>query len=417
MNIAVFGLGKLGAPMVAVFASKGHSVIGYDTNHEYVAALGVGQSPVKEVGLSSLLQQNRDNIRGMASTLGAVSSSELIFVVVPTPSNPDGRLSTVYIESAAASIGAALRVQADDIYRVIVLTSTIMPKQTEDVFIYTLESISNKKCGKNFGVCYNPEFIALGSVIRDMQNPDFVLIGQSDKIAGDRLMEFYTTIIPMGTPVLRMSLPSAELTKLAVNTYVTTKISYANMLAEISERIPGADAHTVAVAVGTDSRIGQKYLQPATAYGGPCFPRDNHALIALAKSLGASADIAEATDRINRRQTEQLADKIYHVVGGRGTVAILGLAYKPNTPVCEESAGVHLANLLCKRGVPVVVYDSLGERDAINRLEEDVIVASTIADCLVGVKAVAIMIPCEEFKELQIETGNVFDLWSILRSE
>jgi UDPglucose 6-dehydrogenase len=169
-------------------------------------------------------------------------------------------------------------------YHLVVLSSTVMPGATEKIR-QMLEQTSGKRCGEEFGFCYNPEFIALGSVIRDMLNPDMLLIGESDERAGQILAGIYGNVCKSKPVVARMNFVNAELTKLSVNTYVTTKISYANMLAEICEKLPGADADVVTSALGLDSRIGRKYLKGALGYGGPCFPRDNVAFAALARSL------------------------------------------------------------------------------------------------------------------------------------
>ena len=163
-----------------------------------------------------------------------------------------------------------------------------------------LERHAGRQVGPSLGLCYNPEFIALGSVVRDMLRPDMILIGESDTTAGDILERLYDAACENRPAVQRMNFVNAELTKLAINTFVTTKISYANMLADICERLAGADVDVVTRAVGSDSRIGARYLKGAIGYGGPCFPRDNVAFSALARSLGAQAQLAETTDAINR---------------------------------------------------------------------------------------------------------------------
>jgi UDP-glucose 6-dehydrogenase len=254
--------------MVAVFASKGHNVIGVDVNEEYVEAINDGRAPIEEPGLADLLAMNRSRITATTDVRVAVLRSDIIFVVVPTPSDTFNRFGLDYVLAAMTTIGEALRERVG--YRVVVLTSTVMPGAMDREVVPCLETAACGKGREDFGVCYNPEFIALGSVIADMQNPDFVLIGESGERAGQILEDFYTSM-DIG-PVVRTNFVNAELTKLSLNAYVTTKISYANMLGEICEHIPGADADVVANAVGLDSRIGRKYLKPATAYGGPCVP-------------------------------------------------------------------------------------------------------------------------------------------------
>ena len=214
-----------------------------------------------------------------------------------------------------------------------------------------LEEASSKTVGVDIGLCYNPEFVALGSVIRDMLYPDMILLGQSDDRAGDVVEAVYRTSTNNCPPVQRMNLINAELVKISVNTYVTTKISYANMLAELCERLPGADVAVVTEALGKDTRIGSKYLVGGLGYGGPCFPRDNVAFSVLAEKLGVRSDLPRATDAINKHQIDRMVAKVRDHVGDC-KVAVLGLAYKPDTPVIEESQGVMIARDLAAGRAP-----------------------------------------------------------------
>src|SRR5439155_850689 len=221
---------------------------------------------------------------------------------------PDGAFSLKYVLAAAKAVGQVLKHKTA--YHLVVLTSTVMPGATGGQLLPALEEASGKRCGTDFGLCYSPEFIALGSVIRDFLNPDFCLIGESDPRSGDILEALYKRTWENNPAVARMNFVNAEIAKLAVNTYVTTKISFANMLARVCEKLPGANVDTVTAALGLDSRIGPKYLKGAVSYGGPCFPRDNLAFAALADQVGAPADIAQVTDRFNRRQLVWLADVV-----------------------------------------------------------------------------------------------------------
>ena len=232
-------------------------------------------------------------------------------------------------------MGKALRNKTG--YHMVVITSTVMPGTTGSEIKAALEAASGRKVGPDLGLCYNPEFIALGSVVRDMLHPDSILIGESDAKAGDMLQTIYLSMCENKPPVQRMNFVNAELTKISVNTYVTTKISYANMLADICDRLPGADVDVVTRALGADTRIGIKYLKGAMGYGGPCFPRDNVAFAALARKIGARADVAEATDRINNHQIDRLANLVAKFAKAGTRIALLGLSYKPQTPVVEES--------------------------------------------------------------------------------
>src|SRR5262249_49826372 len=181
--------------------------------------------------------------------------------------------------------------------------------------------------------------------------------GQADQKPGDRRKTISRQMCAKTPPVQRMNLVSAELTKISVNTYVTTKISYANMLADICDRLPGADVDMVTRALGADTRIGSKYLKGAMGYGGPCFPRDNVAFAALARKLGAKADVAEGTDKTNNYRAERLTNLVSKFAKGGTRIALLGLSYKPQTPVVEESHSVKLAGALADRGYIVTVHD------------------------------------------------------------
>src|ERR1700749_2717225 len=205
-----------------------------------------------------------------------------------------------------------------------------------------------------------------------MLTPDMVLIGESDSRAGAVIERIYSGVCETDPPFRHMAIVNAELTKIAVNTYVTMKISYANALADICERLPGADVDSVTDALGLDSRIGGKYLRGALAYGGPCFPRDNKAFAVLARDIGADPALAEATDTINVAQSERLARIVQSRLGGGNAVGVLGLSYKPDTGVIDESPGVALADLLAREGREVNVYEPVAVQAAVHKLPEDV---------------------------------------------
>ena len=348
-TVSVIGLGKLGMPLAGCLAARGFKVVGADTDASKVEALNGGVPTILEPGLEELLHDGREHLSATQDTELAVLASDVTFVVVPTPSEPDGGFSLEYVLPACESIGRALRTKNG--YHLVVLTSTVMPGSTAGPVLSTLEQTSGKRCGTEFGLCYSPEFIALGSVIRDFLNPDFMLVGESDANSGEILDALYKRVCENDPPVARMSFINAELAKLSVNTFVTTKITFANMLARICERLPGAEVDVVTAALGLDSRIGRKYLKGAIGYGGPCFPRDNLALAALGYQIGAPVLLAEATDQANRGVVRQLVDLVISKLPPSGTAGILGMAYKPDTDVTEESQGLLLAQALVEQGV------------------------------------------------------------------
>ncbi|HEV2987904.1 MAG TPA: nucleotide sugar dehydrogenase [Candidatus Angelobacter sp.] len=420
MNISVVGLGKLGAVLAAVAAGRGHHVTGVDIDPAVVNAVNTGVAPVQETGLDDLLARNVERISATTQMESAVACSDITFVVVPTPSKPDGMFSLEFVLPAVRSIASVLRNSTK--YHLVVVSSTVMPGAMESSIVPAMEHLSRKKCGLDFGVCYNPEFIALGSVIRDMLNPDMVLIGESDPVSGGILERFYGTLCAGSPPLVRTNFVNAELAKLALNTFVTTKISYANMLAEICERLPGADASTVCAAIGLDSRVGAKYLKGAFGYGGPCFPRDNKAFLALSDHLCVDAALPKATDQINSRQVQRLAGKLLELSPRPESVSILGMSYKPNTHVIEESQGVMLAQHLLHSGVQVVVYDPAAMPAVRSALKGPAYFASTMEECAAASSVLVIATPWEEFKTLHprhLRTAPprplVVDWWRILR--
>ena len=413
---SIVGLGKLGASMAGAIAARGFDVIGADVVPETVDRVDRGESPVEEPGLAELLWEHGRRVRATVDAAEAVRGSEVTFVVVPTPSEADGSFSLTWARSAMESVGRGLRDR--DGYHLVVMTSTVLPGATRHGLIPVLEEASGKTAGRDFGVCYSPEFIALGSVIRDFLNPDFTLVGELDARSGDVLESCYAEIMENDAPCRRMSLENAELAKVALNTYVTTKITFANMLADLCERLPGGDVDVVADALGLDRRIGRRYLTGATAYGGPCFPRDNHALGFLARALGTSAELPEVTDRLNRREVERLLARIGEVKGRR--VAVLGLAYKPDTPVVEEAAGVAAAAELVARGAAVVAFDPVAAESARSVMPDEVEVAGSLAGCLRGAEVVLITTPDPAFAGLRAEDfpegAEVWDAWRLLPS-
>jgi len=254
-RLSVFGLGKLGCTMLACFASKGWQVIGMDVNKLSVDTINKGKSPIYEPGVNDLIVTYKDNISATIDTKFAIINSDVSFIIVPTPSTKDGTFSTDYVETVAAEIGSHLRTKDD--YHLIVITSTVLPgdmKQIQDL----LEKTSGKTFSTDFGLCYNPDFIALGSVVRDFLNPDMILIGESDKNAGNILENVHKSLINSTPKIHRMNFYNAELTKIALNSYCTLKITFANTLAEICENMPGGNVDQVTDALGDDSRIGRK---------------------------------------------------------------------------------------------------------------------------------------------------------------
>lgn len=422
-KFSVVGLGKLGASMAAAMAKRGHHVIGVDVNQRAVDAVNAGRAPVQETDLEATIATNKARLRATMSHTEAIHGSDLTFVVVPTPSDERGAFSLQYASWAFKEIGKALATKQG--YHVVVLTSTVLPGATRYGLLPILEQASGKKAGRDFGLCYSPEFIALGSVLRDFLNPDFTLVGEFDERSGKALEDAYASIMENKAPCERMSLENAELAKIAINTYVTTKMTFANMLADLCERVPGGDVDTVSRALGRDKRIGRAYLTGALGYGGPCFPRDNVALSFMARALGTQASLAETTDRMNRGLVEQVVGKLRPLIPAGTTAAVLGLAYKPGSHVVEESQGVRLAKTLSAEGVRVVCYDPLANEGARAELRDHAVILDSVRDCLAQADTVLVTTPDPMFKKLSAadfpardgKPVTVVDFWRVLDAE
>jgi UDPglucose 6-dehydrogenase len=415
MRISVVGLGKLGSPIVAVLAAKGFDVVGIDTNPVFVEKINSHIAPVEEPFLQDLLTEHKARISATTDWTKAIAETDMTTVIVPTPSGADGAFRNEYVLSVMEQIGRVLANKPG--YHLVVVHSTTMPGSVGGPIRQRLERVSGRKVGPELGLCYNPEFIALGDVINGLLHPDFILIGESDKKAGDILEGLYRKVVGPSANIARMSFVNAELTKISVNTYVTMKISFANMLGEICDRLEGADVSVVADAIGRDTRIGKKYLKPAVGYGGPCFPRDTIAFGRVAHLVGGTADLALSTDKINRRQISRLTEIISDMIPIGGTAAVLGLSYKPSTPVIEESQGIMLAKSLKDAGFDVVAHDPMAGGAARTVLGDAARLLSTGREAVAQADVAVIITPWPEYAEISADwvangrTRFIIDCW------
>ncbi|WP_447974994.1 UDP-glucose dehydrogenase family protein [Nitrospira sp. Kam-Ns4a] len=418
MRISVIGLGKLGACAAACFAYRGVQTIGVDINPRVVDAINTGRAPVQEPRLQELITASHARLRATQDYAEAVRASDVSFLIVPTPSQEDGHFSDERLREALRHLARAFGEQRKP-YHLFVVTSTVSPGTTEGQLIPLIESVSGRRVNRDFGVCYNPEFIALGNVINDSLNPDLVLIGESDRRAGDIVEEIYRRTCENRPYMARMSIISAEITKISLNSYVTMKISFANTLASLCERIPGADVDAITAALGADKRVSPHYLKGGLSFGGPCFPRDNRAFAAFAEKYGGQAILAKATDTVNDLQMDGLVRRVLKFLKEGDTVGVLGLAYKPNTPVIEESPALRLIQELLKKDIKVIVYDPMAMEEGRAVLRERVAYGSTARDCVAKANVCVIVTPWEEFKKvdegwIEQNTLTVIDCWRVL---
>lgn len=390
---SVIGLGKLGTCLAAVLSDAGHKVLGVDVDPAVVDAVNHGVAPVSEPGLQELI--DAAPFRAFTDYPSALVGSDIAFIVLPTPSRDDGSFDDTLVREAVAKVAA-------EIYHtgptVIVICSTVMPGTCETI-APTLPA--------EMALVYSPEFIAIGSVIRDMRNPDLVLIGteMEDGEYGNFITESVLEKVWENRPVIaELPWTDAELAKIAVNAYVTMKISFANELTDICGGYPGVSARRVCGAIGNDSRIGHKYLKPGTAFGGPCFPRDGRAFANAADRVDSDARLARATDQVNDDVIRRMMCWIEQQ--DAGTVAILGLTYKPLTCVTEESAGVRLAEALFAARCAVYAYDPTFKGES-NLALLDAMDDANLCD------VVLVLTPWNEFRTFDARRPT-YDPWSIV---
>lgn len=397
MKIAIVGLGKLGAPMAAVLASAGHQVTGYDLDEGTVTAIRNGKASVDETGLQSTIDASEGRLTATTNLSEALKDASLSIVIVPTPSREDGGFDATYAVEAVTQIGECLRGSNTD--HVISLASTVLPGTTCGEIRQALEkscgqSLSSSDC--NIGLCYNPAFIALGSVIHNLRNPDLVLIGGEDRHTAEVVENAWRAVWENEPTVAHLATIDAELAKISVNSFVTMKISFANTIAELCENMPGADAAAVLSAIGHDSRIGRKYLMPGLGFGGPCFPRDNYAFSRFAQDVGQTAPLANATDKVNKRQVERILKRIKASLPQGKSIAVLGLSYKPGTSVILESQAVDLAEDLAAAGYETRVWDPAALDNARQTLTAEVIFSQSLEAATDNVNAVIVATPWPE---------------------
>ena len=418
MRISVVGLGKLGAPIVAAFASRGHDVIGLDVNPVSVEALKDHRAPVAETDLQKYIDENRARISATSDWNELVNKSDISFVVVPTPSGPDGGFANTFVVSACERLGAAL--QKKDEFHLVVVVSTVMPGSSEKEIIPALEKASGKKEGRDFGYCYSPSLIALGSVIHDFLNPELVINGANDSKSRETLHAFYEKAL-LSKPVFHEVTPGeAELAKIGINTFITTKISFANMLGMIADAMPNVNVDNVTKILGSDSRIGHKYLKAGGSYGGPCFPRDNRAFTRAAANFAVATFIPKATDDTNNQYIEHIAKKVNDAIDGKPDVrvGIVGVAYKPNTDVIEEGMGLKLAHHLIGTGARVMLFDPSAAHSTKKHFGATTEHAESLEACLAASHVIVVTNPYkshfEKINPALLEGKTMIDSWNVV---
>jgi UDPglucose 6-dehydrogenase len=365
MKIGMVGTGYVGLVSGTCFSEFGVEVICVDKDADKIARLKAGECPIYEPGLETLLESNMRSgrLRFTTDLKDAVSGADAVFIAVGTPSRRgDGHADLSYVYAAAEEIAHAL-----DRYTVVVTKSTVPVGTGREV----VRVINDARPDAEFDVASNPEFLREGSAINDFMRPDRVVIGTDSDRAADVLRELYRPLFLLETPILLTTLETAELTKYAANTFLATKITFINEMADLCEKV-GANVQDIARGIGLDGRIGNKFLHAGPGYGGSCFPKDTLALVRTARDYGAPTRIIETVVDINDRRKRKMADKIIDACGGSvagKTVAVLGLTFKPNTDDMRDSPSLAIVPALIKGGATVRAYDPEGMKEAAESLD------------------------------------------------
>ena len=389
MDLAIIGSGYVGLVTGACFADVGHNVICVDNDVQKIKLLQAGDVPIYEPGLEEVIHRNvsAHRLRFTGSIKEAVDNSQIIFIAVPTPQQPDGDVDLSFLEKVAREIAAVL---SD--YRVIVDKSTVPVKTGEKV----AESIKRyNRHGANFDVVSNPEFLREGCAVADLMHPDRIVIGAESEHAIDLMKKVYE---PFMAPILVTDINSAELIKHSANSFLALKISYINAVSAICEA-SGADIEKVADGIGMDHRIGRDFLDAGIGYGGSCFPKDIAAFIAISEQLGVPFNLLKEVQRINVAQKARFLKTIRNTlwVLREKRIAVWGLTFKPNTDDIRSSVAIELVADLLREGAYVVAYDPKGLEKA--RGVKTIVGASFAASALEAVDAAEALIIATEWSE------------------
>jgi UDPglucose 6-dehydrogenase len=402
-RISVIGTGYAGLCTAIGFASKGYKVIAIDRDPKKVALINKGFSPFYEIGLETLLQKTlrQGYLKCTTDYKAEILETDISFIAVGTPSKRDGSINLTQVKNAAREIGQVLKEK--ETYHLVAVKSTVIPGTTENLVKPTIEKFSGKSCGDEFGICTNPEFLREGSGIHDTLHPDRIIIGEIDKKAGDILeslyRDFYGNEMP---PLIRTNIPTAELIKYANNAFLATKISFINEIANICEKIPGADITVVAKGIGLDNRIGPQFLQAGLGYGGSCLPKDVKALMAHSKKLGHNPTLLRAVNKINETQPHKAVELCKVAVGNlKGKrIAILGLAFKPNTDDVRNAVSIKIIKKLLKERASVIAYDPVAIPNTRKKLKNSIQYTSSLFECIKNADCCLIVTEWDEFKKL-----------------
>ena len=422
MNITIVGTGYVGLVSGTCFAELGSNVTCIDVNQEKIENLKKGIIPIYEPGLESMIGKNVNAGRLHFDTKleDVVNESEIIFIAVGTPSDEDGSADLKYVIDVARSIGKSINK-----YLVVVVKSTVPVGTSKKVKQAIQEELDKRNVEVKFDVASNPEFLKEGDAIDDFMKPDRVVIGVETEKAKAFMTNLYQPILLNNFRVIFMDIPSAEMTKYAANAMLATRISFMNDIANLSELV-GADVNMVRRGIGSDTRIGNKFLYPGCGYGGSCFPKDVKALIKTAKDNGYNLRVLNAVEEVNELQKNVLFKKFKQHYNGetRGKkVAIWGLSFKPGTDDMREAPSLVLIEQLLNEGCEVVVYDPVAMNECKRIVGDNVKYANDLYDSVLDTEVIFHVTEWKEFRmpnwevikrsmksnPVMIDGRNVFD--------
>ena len=409
MRVTIIGTGYVGLVSGVCFADFGHVVTCVDKNQDKIAKLNTCEVPIYEPGLEELVSKNVSEGRLFFETdlKDAVSRSEAVFIAVGTPENKEtGEADLKYVHAASAEIAEHLQG-----YTVIVTKSTV-PVGTGD----EVEQIIRKaNPSAQFDVVSNPEFLREGAAIDDFKHPDRIVVGAENAKAADSMRRLYRPFDLSETPLLMVNRRTSELIKYAGNAFLATKITFINEMADLCE-VVGADVEEVARGIGLDSRIGPKFLSAGPGYGGSCFPKDTMAVVRTARQVGSPLNIIETVVDINTRRKQSMAGRIIEAVGGDvsgKTVALLGLAFKPDTDDMRESPAIDIVAVLQKAGAKIRAYDPEAMDEAA-QIMDNITFCKDAYDCADGADILCVVTEWDKFKALdfihlkELLNANIF---------
>lgn len=425
MNITIVGTGYVGLVSGTCFAETGITVTCVDVDQNKIDNLNKGILPIYEPGLEPMVKRNMEKGRLFFSTSlkDSISDADAVFIAVGTPPDEDGSADLQYVIAVAKEIGRYI-----DRYLVVVTKSTVPIGTAEKVKAAINEELTNRNKDIQFDVASNPEFLKEGAAIDDFLKPDRVVIGTESQRAQEVMTKLYKPFLMNNHPVIFMDIPSAEMTKYAANSMLATKISFMNDIANLCE-IVGADVNNVRRGIGSDSRIGNKFIYPGTGYGGSCFPKDVQALIKTSEQRGHPLEILKSVELVNNRQKSVLYKKIMRHFNGNlkgKKIAIWGLSFKPNTDDMREAPSLVIINKLLSEGAEIIAYDPVAAEECHRKIGDTISYAKDQYEALINADALLIVTEWSEFKlpnfkvmeklmkeKLIFDGRNIYDLYEM----